>query len=288
MSNGIPKSIQAMIERAEDLQEQEALQEEVKSREEEDALVRQREEEWMSLWLECQAQLPKEIRRYATKPEPKADFHLTWSERAIPIQIPGLAPFLTVFEMVGQGDERHLELGRYRCATPYSTAFDNELGEIIWSWIRDYNFNVQVKDHKHALEMILLQARDCWMKFQAMQSSENERRMQIALMTNSHQEQREREKAEEDRLLDTIKKDPIATLFLKAFVLVQQERSGFMAEIENTNCAAESIEHRISEKLEISKRQVEDARREAEDERRKKEDLQGELEKAEKKAKRGW
>ena len=84
------------------------------------------------------------------------------------------------------------------------------------------------------------------MKFQAMRSSEIERRMQIALMANSYQEQREREKAEEDLLLDTIKKDPIATLFLKAFVLVQQERSGFMAEIENTNNAAESIEYRIS------------------------------------------
>ncbi len=99
---------------------------------------------------------------------------------------------------------------------------------------------------------------------------------------------RQQEKAEEQILLDAIKNDSVALAFLKAFVMIVQERSGFMAQIEDTNNSLYSMEEYWSGRAAELHRQADNAQRHAEEERNR---LQGDLDEAEtrlKKTTRGW
>lgn len=133
-----------------------------------------------------------------------------------------------------------------------------------------------------------MKARGLMSEFQDMWHHEQELRVKDDERATKRQQYQDQGKAEEENLLDSIKYDPIAMLLLKALVLVHQEQSGFMAQIEGVNFAVENDKNRMNERLKNLKQQAEAAQRETEEERCRKEDLQDELDKAEKKAKRGW
>ncbi len=89
-----------------------------------------------------------------------------------------------------------------------------------------------------------------------------------------HQE----EKAEEQILLDMLKSDPVAIAMLKAYMMLQQERNSFTAQIEDANNSLYSMEDYWSRKAVELRRQADDAQRHAEDERLR---LQSDLDDAE-------
>jgi hypothetical protein len=98
----------------------------------------------------------------------------------------------------------------------------------------------------------------------------------------------EQENAKEKALFDAIKNDPITIHFLKAFVLLRDERGHFEQRLYEADEALYSVEDRWSRKAADLRRQAEEIERRAEDERYR---LQGDLDDAEaklKKAERGW
>jgi hypothetical protein len=107
--------------------------------------------------------------------------------------------------------------------------------------------------------------------------------------------QREREqaeeKAEEQALFDAIKNDPVAINLLKAFLMINQERSVFQERLEDYDQTMYSMEERWSRRAEDLHRQADEAQRKADEERDRASSLQYDLEDAEKKLKkseRGW
>ena len=94
--------------------------------------------------------------------------------------------------------------------------------------------------------------------------------------------------AEELQLFNTFKNDPIAIAFLRAFQMINEERSTFTDQIESANYHMYSMEERWSRRAEDLHRQADEAQRRAEDEKYR---LQSDLDDAEaklKKAQRRW
>ncbi len=103
--------------------------------------------------------------------------------------------------------------------------------------------------------------------------------------------ERVEEKAEEQTLLDYLRCDPIALAFVKAFVMVYQERSGYIAQIEDLNNQLYSQDEYWSHKAIELRRQADEAQRHADEEHSRASDLEDDLSKANKKVKesqRGW
>ncbi len=97
--------------------------------------------------------------------------------------------------------------------------------------------------------------------------------------------ERVEEKAEEQTLLDYLRCDPIALAFVKAFVMVYQERSGYIAQIEDLNNQLYSQDEYWSHKAVELRRQADEAQRHADEEYSRASDLEDDLSKANKKIK---
>lgn len=97
-----------------------------------------------------------------------------------------------------------------------------------------------------------------------------------------------REQREELYTFDVLKNDAVALHLVKAFLLIQNERSHFEQRLQDADETLYSIETRWSRRAEELRRQADEAERRAADERSR---LQDDLDDAEaklKKAQRGW
>jgi len=112
------------------------------------------------------------------------------------------------------------------------------------------------------------------------QAQQEQERAESDLRNDLKQQQ---EKAEEQMLFDVIKEDPIAILMLKAYIKIQQERTGFTAQIEDANNSLYSMEEYWSSKAVELRHQADAAQRHAEEERYR---LQNDLDDAESKVKK--
>ena len=145
------------------------------------------------------------------------------------------------------------------------------------------------------LETVLAAACFEWDKYQQLgkkyveqqergaREAEAEERREAASWERS-EAKREEEKAEEQALFDALKNDPAAVALMKAFLFIQQERSGFEAQINDANDSIVSMEGFWS-------RQAEDADRRARDKDSRISDLQNDLDDAQseiKTMKRSW
>lgn len=96
---------------------------------------------------------------------------------------------------------------------------------------------------------------------------------------------------EERELFNVFKDDPVAINLMKAFLMINQERSTFNARIEDANETMYSMEERWSRRAEELRRQADEAQRRADEERDRASSLQYDLDDAEsklKKSQRGW
>ena len=96
---------------------------------------------------------------------------------------------------------------------------------------------------------------------------------------------------EERELFNVFKDDPVAIQLLKAFMMINQERTTFNSQIEDANESMYSMEEGWSRKAADLRRQADDAQRRAEEERDRVSSLQSDLDDIEnklKKAQRGW
>ena len=103
--------------------------------------------------------------------------------------------------------------------------------------------------------------------------------------------EREQEKSEERELFNLFKDDAVAINLMKAFMMINQERSMFEAQINDANETMYSIEERWTRRAEDLRRQANDAQRRADEERDRVSSLQSDLDDAEnklKKTQRGW
>ena len=97
--------------------------------------------------------------------------------------------------------------------------------------------------------------------------------------------------SEERILFNLFKDDPVAINLMKAFLMINQERTAFNAQLEDANETVYSIEQRWIRRAEDLRRQAEHAQRMADEERNRVSSLQSDLDDAEgklKKAQRGW
>jgi len=96
---------------------------------------------------------------------------------------------------------------------------------------------------------------------------------------------------EERELFNVFKDDPVAINLMKAFLMINQERSTFNAQLEDANETMYSIEERWSHRADDLRHQAEHAQRMADEERDRVSSLQSDLDDAKnklKKAQRGW
>ena len=98
--------------------------------------------------------------------------------------------------------------------------------------------------------------------------------------------EREQEKSEELQLFKVFKDDPLAIQLLKAFMLINQERSMFESQINDANETMYSIEERWTRRAEDLRRQANEAQRRADEERDRASNLQSDLDDAESKLKK--
>lgn len=106
-----------------------------------------------------------------------------------------------------------------------------------------------------------------------------------------HVAEREQEKSEELQLFNVFKDDPVAINLMQAFLLINQERTIFNAQLEDANETMYSIEERWARRAEDLRRQANEAQRRADEERDRASNLQSDLDDAEsklKKTQRGW
>lgn len=97
--------------------------------------------------------------------------------------------------------------------------------------------------------------------------------------------------SEERILFNLFKDDPVAISLMKAFLMINQERTTFNTQLEDANETMYSIEQRWTHRAEDLRRQAEHAQRMADEERDRVSSLQSDLDDAEgklKKAQRGW
>lgn len=97
--------------------------------------------------------------------------------------------------------------------------------------------------------------------------------------------------SEERILFNLFKDDPVAINLMKAFMMINQERTTFNAQLEDASETMYSIEQRWSHRAEDLRRQAEHAQRMADEERDRVSSLQSDLDDVEgklKKAQRGW
>lgn len=141
------------------------------------------------------------------------------------------------------------------------------------------------QEHRARWEALKEQGLQEYNKRKACDQAAEERRQEQA---RARAEQQAKEKAEEQALFDAVKNDPILVQLLKAFILIQDERSGFESQLQEADESLYSMENRWSRRAEELRRQADDAQRHADDERSR---LQSDLDDAEaklKKAQRGW
>lgn len=120
--------------------------------------------------------------------------------------------------------------------------------------------------------------------------AEQESRREVEADNRRASEQDQKE-SEERILFNIFKDDPVAVNLMKAFLMINQERSTFNAQLEDANETMYSMEERWSRRAADLRRQAEDADRRAQEERSRATDLQSDLYDAEsklKKAQRGW
>lgn len=152
------------------------------------------------------------------------------------------------------------------------------------------------------LEYTLVEAGMALGEFEAkktdyLQKIETDKVREEQRLQNQEQSEQAREvkqrvaETEERELFNIFKDDPVAINLLKAFLMINQERSMFESQISDANETVYSVEERWSRKAADLRRQADDAQRQAEEERDRVSSLQSDLDNAEdklKKAQRGW
>ena len=156
------------------------------------------------------------------------------------------------------------------------------------------------------LDAILLEARHQFIKYDKLmedwnasieqrkadqaerERQEQEAQEREALRTQVRQEREGKQRAEEAVLLDAIQNDPIMLVFLKAMVMIRDEKREFVDQLNDAYEAANFREERYQERLIQYRDRADEAERQAADERRRLEGERDEAEKKLKKAERGW
>jgi len=204
--------------------------------------------------------------------------------------VPGLAPIM-------YSDHKKAWKTSYSHYNEYSEDSKPEFSFRDTNWEDDFAY-VLYQAEKHNREFDADMRR--WAELQAnrlklyeqREQEEKEREDQAIESGRQHKLREEKQKAEQQYLFDAIKSDPVAIHFLKAFVLLRDERSYFEERLYDADETISSIENRWSHRAEELRRQAADADRRAEDERSRLQsdlyDAEDKLKKAEKQAQRGW
>jgi hypothetical protein len=287
MFNQIPSEIAAIITDELDRQGEEALSKAQREQEEKAAnlqkggqLVREyiaSKLDLVPIWLRPyvatvlghnEDQELEAVGRYGMRGQPYLEF-----------KIPGLSPIIF-----------RPDLAQYWCLLPGRNDFDERKPGYFSSSEKDDLKAILVVAKLSAEKMAQLQSE--YEKFIAdgdarRQAWEEKERLQNQVADHL----REQEETESANLLDFVKKDPAATLLLKAFVAVRQERQGFELQIAGLDEGLATAEAFWQRKADELRNQAKEADRRAEEERSKARDIEDDLSKAEKKLKateRGW
>lgn len=212
------------------------------------------------------------------------DYYLPWHQKGLEFQIPGLAPFLMLFNNMGDDSKPD----GWKVAGVVEIEWDEDLDVLRRAGFsfREINAHKVSPDSelRVALRVAKLQEDE-----RVHKQEELDKKYQEAIRRAEKRKQEERQREFEDlSLFEAIKNDPIAINMLKAFVLLRDERSEFemrLAEADETMC---SMEDRWSSKAAELRRAADEYQRRAEDEKHR---LQSDLDDAEeklKKAQRSW
>jgi hypothetical protein len=283
----IPKNIAAIIQNEEVRQEKERQVKELARLQEEAAWI----EKGRSIVREVLAlgvgKLPAQIREYVI---PIDQMKIEEDELSrlghgwvrpdgifLQIRIPGLAPI-----------EFNPEKEIYKS---YNADQDGTWSEPVYRF-RDNNWYQDPAPALVDARRAFVQIGELQASYEALKKVREEEQLRVQ-EEDSLQEQKTIEaaqrKSDDARLLvDQLDQDPVAIFLLKGFLAIQRERREYLLQIEGANDSLSAMEERYSRKAADLRRQLKDAEQETEDERRRKEDLRDELDKVEKKAKRGW
>lgn len=206
------------------------------------------------------------------------------ASRSLCFDVPGLAPIL-------------FDAEKNRWKTPFA----------VWDQWEDskphFSYNSQWFDD---LQRVLLDAEETQQNLEELERQYSEKMISKSQYSEGaakrEQESETRRAAEhaaeqavresEERILfNLFKDDPVAMNLMKAFLMINQERTTFNAQLEDANETMYSIEQRWTRRAEDLRRQAEHAQRMADEERDRASNLQYDLDDAEgklKKAQRGW
>jgi hypothetical protein len=239
--------------------------------------------EWRMFLAEAKPLFPKMLHRYIAKARTEEQ----WRLRNILFHVPGLSPFWAEYQW--NREQEHYIFQRI-LVTGIFDGDPQESPRYLSNWGQKFDIA--------GLPKALAYARNEYLKYESISQKraerllENRRSERDSARRNRENENKaikaeEQRRSEEQVLFDSVKSDPVAIQLLKAILLIREERITFTEQLENAESWAETSERRMAEKLRLAKEDVDRAHRDADDERRRKEDLQDELDKAEKKAKRG-
>lgn len=257
--------------------------EEAENRKQEKERREIKQKEWRFFLKEAKSLFPKMLHRYIAKARTEEQMQ----QRCLLFHVPGLSPFWA--ELSWSREKEHYLLHSIVVTGLYPGDQQDE-PQLLANWGKKYTLN----DLSEALAF----ARHEYLRFEVhsikraeilleRRRAEKENRRQARESEKRIVQAEDQKRSEEQALFESLKSDPVVILLLKAFLLIREERNTFAEQIESADNFAESIERHMSEKLRLAKENADHAYREASDERRRKEDLQDELDKAEKKIKRG-
>jgi hypothetical protein len=290
----IPADILEIIEtKKQQLRAEQAAKEEAAKREQDELVGRGNQ-----LYLDCRAQgiekLPEGVRDYVESPNLEADDYVRFArgykvQTYLTISIPGLANILC-------DSEKQAYLSATASWAGYSGYPENE---------PELNFR-QSNDWRRELDYVLCQAEKQMQKHQEnlvkwetakeqafAEYNRREASDQLAEERNqeiqqARAEQEARDEREELYTFAVLKNDAVALHLVKAFLLIQNERSHFEQRLQDADETLYSIEERWSRRAAELRNQADEADRRAADERSRLQDDLDDAEKKLKKAQRGW